>query len=146
MYQSMMLLGILVLILTTLTLSYNVRINNRIINNRIINKKRNDITSLRVSADFATEIVESTVTDDIYGPIFKAGLFLFLSGIVSTAVAAFIVSKSNTWESLNEEFETGKENQLTKMSESSTKDDIKIETSINQSNEQEKKDVKDLDL
>ena len=142
MFQSN-LLQVLIGLMLTLTLSYNVRINNRI---NLVNSKRNDITKLKVSADFAAEIVESTVTDDIYGPIFKAGLFLFLSGIVSTTVAAFIVSKSNTWESLNEEFEAGKETQLIKMSESSIKEDIKIETSINQSNEQEKKDVKDLDL
>jgi len=135
------------LISLTLSLSYSINAKNRIIlkNNHLISN-RNDITRLKVSADFATEIVESTVTDDIYGPIFKAGLFLFLSGIVSTIIAASIVSKSNTWELLNEEFEKGKENQLMQMSEASIKEEGKIETSFNQSNEQEKKDIKDLDL
>ena len=135
------------LISLSLSLSYSINAKNRIIfNNNHLISNRNDITRLKVSADFATEIVESTVTDDIYGPIFKAGLFLFLSGIVSTIIAASIVSKSNTWESLNEEFEKGKENQLMQMSEASIKEQGKIENSVNQSNEQEKKDIKDLDL
>jgi hypothetical protein len=135
------------LISLSLSLSYSINAKNRIIfNNNHLISNRNDITRLKVSADFATEIVESTVTDDIYGPIFKAGLFLFLSGIVSTIIAASIVSKSNTWESLNEEFEKGKENQLMQMSEASIKEEGKIETLVNQSNEQEKKDIKDLDL
>jgi hypothetical protein len=141
-------LSFLILIgLISLSLSYSINAKNRIIfNNNHLISNRNDITRLKVSADFATEIVESTVTDDIYGPIFKAGLFLFLSGIVSTIIAASIVSKSNTWESLNEEFEKGKENQLMQMSEASIKEEGKIETLVNQSNEQEKKDIKDLDL
>ena len=135
------------LISLSLSLSYSINAKNRIVfNNNHLIGNRNDITRLKVSADFATEIVESTVTDDIYGPIFKAGLFLFLSGIVSTIIAASIVSKSNTWESLNEEFEKGKENQLMQMSEASIKEEGKIETLVNQSNEQEKKDIKDLDL
>lgn len=141
-----MLFYILLLISISISLSFTYS-NNRIIgnNNRLVNR-RNDITRLKVSADFATEIVESTVTDDIYGPIFKAGLFLFLSGIVSTIIAASIISKSNTWESLNAEFESGKENQLREMSQASINQEGKVETSVNQSDEQEKKDIKDLDL
>ena len=144
----LLLITLVGLVSLTLTLSYSINGKNRIIinNNRIIKNNRNEFSKLKVSADFATEIVESTVTDEIYGPIFKAGLFLFLSGIVSTIIAASIVSKANTWELLNEEFEKGKESQLIQMSEASIKEEVKIETSINQSNESEKKDVKDLDL
>lgn len=66
---------------------------------------------LSVAADYTAEI-ENAVGEEIYGPIFKAGLFIFVSGLVSSAVVAFIVSKSNSWEGLEEEFQRGKEAQL----------------------------------
>lgn len=44
-----------------------------------------------------------------------AGLFIFLSGIISSAVAAAIISKSDSWNDLTAEFDTGKESQLNEM-------------------------------
>ena len=61
--------------------------------------------------DFADEIEKATGTE-IYSPIFKAGLFIFGSGIVSAFVAGFIVSQSNSWEDLELEFQAGKTKQL----------------------------------
>ena len=52
------------------------------------------------------------VGSEIYGPIFRAGLFLVLSGFLSAAIAGFIVNKNNTWDELGLEFEKGKEAQL----------------------------------
>lgn len=66
--------------------------------------------------DYAAEI-EKAVGEEIYGPIFKAGIFLFFSGIVSAFVAAAIISKSNSWEELGNEFERGKEAQLIALEE-----------------------------
>ena len=71
-----------------------------------------DLSSSFVTmGDYAGEI-ENAVGEEIYSPIFKAGIFLFASGIVSAIATAFIVSKSNSWESLEEEFEKGKVAQL----------------------------------
>lgn len=61
--------------------------------------------------DYAAEI-ENAVGVEIYGPIFKAGLFLFVSGVFSSAIVAFIISRSNSWSQLSEEFDTGKQSQL----------------------------------
>jgi hypothetical protein len=61
--------------------------------------------------DYAAEI-EKAVGTEVYTPIFKAGIFLFLSGIISSFIAAFIISKSDSWEELNLEFERGKESKL----------------------------------
>jgi len=69
---------------------------------------------IAVAADYATEI-ENSVGSEIYGPIFKAGLFIFISGIVSSLVVAFIVSNSNSWEALEDEFQKGKEAQFIEM-------------------------------
>eukprot|EP00597_Dinobryon_sp_UTEXLB2267_P005163 CAMPEP_0170077916 /NCGR_PEP_ID=MMETSP0019_2-20121128/14614_1 /TAXON_ID=98059 /ORGANISM="Dinobryon sp., Strain UTEXLB2267" /LENGTH=169 /DNA_ID=CAMNT_0010290485 /DNA_START=10 /DNA_END=519 /DNA_ORIENTATION=- len=69
---------------------------------------------IAVAADYATEI-ENSVGSEIYGPIFKAGLFIFVSGIVSSLVVAFIVSNSNSWEALEDEFQRGKEAQFIEM-------------------------------
>ena len=66
---------------------------------------------IAVAADYAAEI-ENAVGVEIYEPIFKAGLFIFFSGLVSSLVVAFIVSKSNTWEGLEDEFQKGKEAQF----------------------------------
>lgn len=56
--------------------------------------------------DYATEI-ENSVGSEIYAPIFKAGLFIFISGLVSAFLAAFIVSKADSWDGLEEEFQLG---------------------------------------
>lgn len=69
---------------------------------------------IAVAADYASEI-ENSVGSEIYGPIFKAGLFIFVSGIVSSLVVAFIVSSSNSWEALEDEFQKGKEAQFIEM-------------------------------
>ena len=61
--------------------------------------------------DYAAEIEKSTVGEEVYGPIFKAGLFLFLSGVISAFIAAAIVTKAGTWESLKDEFDEGKRSQ-----------------------------------
>ena len=70
-------------------------------------------------ADYASEI-ENAVGIEIYGPIFKAGLFLFVSGVFSAAVVSAIVSKADTWEALDEEFDVGKNSQLVKMATTSS--------------------------
>jgi hypothetical protein len=70
-----------------------------------------DHSALIAVGDYAAEI-EKAVGTEVYTPIFKAGLFLFVSGIVSAFVAAFIISKSDSWEGLNDEFERGKESKL----------------------------------
>lgn len=72
-----------------------------------------DVSSALVSvqADYAAEI-ENAVGEEIYGPIFKAGLFIFVSGLVSAGVVAFIVSNRDSWIDLDDELERGKEAQL----------------------------------
>ena len=62
-------------------------------------------------ADYASEI-ENAVGEEIYGPIFKAGVFLFVSGVVAAFGVAFIVSKSDSWNDLQDEFDVGKQKQL----------------------------------
>ena len=47
--------------------------------------------------DYAAEIEQATGTE-IYGPIMRAGIFIFISGFISAFLAAFIVSKSDSWE------------------------------------------------
>jgi hypothetical protein len=72
-----------------------------------------DITSvlLSVNADYASEI-ENAVGEEVYGPIFKAGIFIFASGLVSAAIVAFIVSYRDSWDDLGDEIVAGKEAQL----------------------------------
>lgn len=62
--------------------------------------------------DYAAEIEKASVGEEVYAPIFRAGIFLFLSGLVSAAAAAFIISKANSWEALGQEFEDGKKDKL----------------------------------
>jgi len=66
---------------------------------------------ISVFADPASEI-EAAVGEEIYGPIFKAGIFIFASGLVSAFIAAFIVSSSDSWDDLGAEFQEGKMKQL----------------------------------
>ncbi len=61
--------------------------------------------------DYAAEL-ERAVGPEIYTPIFRAGLFLFVSGIASALVAAFIISNSDSWDDIETEFQAGKEAQL----------------------------------
>ena len=68
-------------------------------------------TALIAVGDYAAEI-ENAVGEEIYSPIFKSGLLLFGSGVISAFIAAFIVSKSDAWDDLGNEFEQGKIKQL----------------------------------
>lgn len=67
---------------------------------------------LAAGMDYSAEIESATVGTEVYTPIFQAGLSLFASGILAAFVAAFIISKSDSWEELGNEFERGKEKQL----------------------------------
>lgn len=67
-----------------------------------------------IGADYASEIEQATGTE-IYGPIFKAGLFIFGSGFISAFIAGFIVNQSGSWEALESEFTQGKEAELSRM-------------------------------
>ena len=73
-------------------------------------------TALVAVGDYAAEI-ENAVGEEIYSPIFKSGLLLFGSGVISAFIAAFIVSKSDAWDDLGEEFEQGKIKQLIDLDE-----------------------------
>lgn len=64
------------------------------------------------TADFAAEIVEKSVGTEVYTPIFQAGIFLIGSGVVSCIIAVLIISKSDSWNDLELEFQKGKEKQL----------------------------------
>ena len=71
-----------------------------------------DVPSLLLTVgDYAAEIEKATVGEEVYLPIFRAGLLLFLSGVISAFIAAAIVTKSGTWESLKDEFDEGKRSQ-----------------------------------
>ena len=89
----------------------NLRVNNRFMRSTCV-KQWTDVASTIVSVgDFSQEI-ESAVGPEIYGPIFRAGLLLFGSGLVSVVIASAIISKSGSWEELALEFDKGKESQL----------------------------------
>ena len=96
------------------TLSPNVLVgrNNA---NRAPNLQLNsfvDISSALIAVgDYAAEI-ERGVGEEIYAPIFKSGLVLFGSGLISAFMAAIIIAKSDSWEELGLEFERGKVAQL----------------------------------
>lgn len=71
-----------------------------------------DISSALIAiGDYAAEI-EKGVGEEIYAPIFKSGLVLFGSGLISAFMAAAIIAKSDSWEELGLEFERGKIAQL----------------------------------
>jgi hypothetical protein len=73
-------------------------------------------SALVAMGDYAAEI-EKGVGEEIYAPIFKSGLVLFGSGLISAFMAVIIIVKSNSWEELGLEFERGKEGQLIKLEE-----------------------------
>eukprot|EP00607_Mallomonas_marina_P007476 CAMPEP_0182416798 /NCGR_PEP_ID=MMETSP1167-20130531/1157_1 /TAXON_ID=2988 /ORGANISM="Mallomonas Sp, Strain CCMP3275" /LENGTH=153 /DNA_ID=CAMNT_0024589875 /DNA_START=64 /DNA_END=525 /DNA_ORIENTATION=+ len=96
--------------------------------------------------DFAAEI-EGAVGSEIYAPIFRAGLFIVLSGFISAAIAGIIVNSADSWEELSMEFERGKEAQLTPVD---TAEDIAKEAKIQENKDlttdSTSDDVKYLDL
>lgn len=85
------------------------------VNSRTSNLRLNsfvDISSALIAiGDYAAEI-EKGVGEEIYAPIFKSGLVLFGSGLISAFMAAAIIAKSDSWEELGLEFERGKIAQL----------------------------------
>ena len=103
--------------------------------------------------DYAAEIEAATVGTEVYTPIFQAGLFIFLSGFISAIIAAFIISKSNSWDDIENEFQLGKEAQLIKSELLQSKEDSSSRTtSESEKTEAEKKasqvlqEVQDLDI
>lgn len=74
--------------------------------------------------DYAAEVIQNTGSKEDYGPVFRAGLFLFASGIISTFIAAFIITKSNSWDGLVDELERGKEAKLDNYDDFSAKENV----------------------
>lgn len=108
-------------------------------NSKYILSSRQSFTILNVG-DYAAEI-ENAAGSDITGPIFQAGFFLFVSGIFSSAIVAFIISKSNTWSQLSEEFDIGKQNSLIDIDKAVKAEELKS-SDVNK----EKTEVDGLDL
>lgn len=94
--------------------------------------------------DYAAEI-EKTVGTEVYTPIFRAGLFLFASGLISAFITAFIISKANSWDDIYAEFERGKESKLIE-SELTPSLDQKASSEEQSSSSEVLQEVKDLDL
>jgi hypothetical protein len=67
--------------------------------------------------DFAAEI-QNSVGEEIYGPIFKAGLFLILSGFVSSLITAYLIVNHSNWNDLVNEFEDAEKTQNVDTSQS----------------------------
>jgi hypothetical protein len=65
-------------------------------------------SQLIAMGDYASEI-EKAVGTEVYGPIFQAGLFLFLSGVISATIAGFIINAADSWDDLDKEFQEGKD-------------------------------------
>ena len=87
-------------------------INNRVRESGVKLNSFVDFSSALIAVgDYAAEI-EKGVGEEIYAPIFKSGLVLFGSGLISAFMAAAIVAKSDSWEELGLEFERGKVAQL----------------------------------
>lgn len=87
-----------------------------------------------VTADFAAEI-EEKVGPEIYRPIFMYGLLLGFSGILSCALAVFLVTKFNLQEALNREFDEGKQAQLVPLSPSEPSTTSSIQSTTTSSEE-----------
>eukprot|EP01031_Cornospumella_fuschlensis_P036587 gene36587-44382_t len=90
--------------------------------------------------DFAAEIEKAT-GPEIYGPIFKAGLFLFLSGIVSAVIASVIVIQSDAWDELDAQFESGEAAQVNRALKKEQKLSVKKAAAAADSKNEE--DIKD---
>lgn len=71
-----------------------------------------DPSLLLATADYAAEVMERTVTTNEYTTIFQAGILLFLSGVISTFLAALIIVKAGTVDDLYDEYNEGKEQKL----------------------------------
>ena len=106
-----------------------------------------DSTVLIAVGDYAAEI-EKTVGTEVYTPIFRAGLFLFISGLISAFIAAFIITKANSWDDIYAEFERGKESKLieSELSPSPEKKTQSEEPTAASSSSEVLQEVKDLDL
>jgi hypothetical protein len=57
------------------------------------------MNSFFISVGEYAAAIEQTTGTEIYGPIMRAGIFIFISSFVLAFLAAFIVLKSNSWES-----------------------------------------------
>jgi len=104
-------------------------------------------TSFVTVGDFSQEI-ESAVGSEIYGPIFRAGLFLFVSGMVSAFIAGLIVNSADSWEELSLEVDRGKEAKLIPdvMKESDIKEGELLVTAEPISNVNVADEIRNLDL
>lgn len=71
-------------------------------------------THLIAVGDYASEVEKATSAggEDLTQRIFQAGLFLFLSGIVSAFITAALVSRAGTMDALRDEFDEGKKRQF----------------------------------
>ena len=81
----------------------------------------------------------------IAGPIFKAGLFLFVSGIFSAGIVAAIISKANSWESLGNELDEGKMSQIDDV-ESKIEANVKKGGNFNELDSDKGDNINSLDL
>jgi hypothetical protein len=63
-------------------------------------------------ADYAAEVMQNTVSTNEYTSIFQAGILLFLSGVISTFIAALIITQMGNIDDLYEEYNEGKEDKL----------------------------------
>ena len=104
-----------------------------------------DSSVLIAVGDYAAEI-EKTVGTEVYTPIFRAGLFLFISGLISAFIAAFIISKANSWDDIYAEFERGKESKLIESELSPSKEKKTQPEEPSSSSSEVLQEVKDLDL
>ena len=104
-----------------------------------------DSSVLIAVGDYAAEI-EKTVGTEVYTPIFRAGLFLFISGLISAFIAAFIISKANSWDDIYAEFERGKESKLIESELSPLKEKKTQPEEPSSSSSEVLQEVKDLDL
>ena len=95
--------------------------------------------------DYAAEIEKATGTE-LYGPIMRAGVILFISGFISAFIAAFIISKSDSWDGLVEEFDRGKEAQLIDMNTSSNDQNEKNKSKESSGGENVSDEIKNLDF
>lgn len=98
-----------------------------------------------VVADFAQEI-ENAVGSEIYGPIFRYGIFIIFGGIVSAFITAFLVSRGDLWSELRDEFSAA--NELTLASMAAKEDELfeKKDLIVAADKSAEQAVLKDLDI
>eukprot|EP01039_Chlorochromonas_danica_P009726 gene9726-10760_t len=103
-------------------------------------------SELIAMGDYANEIERAT-GPEIYGPIFRAGLLLFASGVISACITTFLVVKFDKWKDLEDEFKAGKESQLADMKKSEEEAAKKKASSLFDQKEPElSEQLKNLDL